>query len=198
MIHDTQYHGRRGLGIHAISAVDMALYDLAGKQLGRPAYQLLGGACREKLRPYATIWPGSPNGRTIGEVMDNIASLFEQALALGFRAVKMEVVFGDLVDDRELERCIRKGRELLGPDITMLVDFGYRWTHWRDAARSWRISRNATSSSPKPPFSTTTSTATRALRRSHRCASPAQNSRRQCRSAANGSSAARLTCFSPT
>ena len=135
MLHDTQYHGRRGLGIHAISAVDIALYDLAGKQLGRPAYQLLGGAGRDKLRPYATIWPGSPNGRTIGEVMDNIAALFEKALALGFRAVKMEVVFGDLVDDRELERCIRKGRELLGPDITMLVDFGYRWTHWRDAAR---------------------------------------------------------------
>jgi L-rhamnonate dehydratase len=135
MLRDTQYHGRRGLGIHAISAVDIALYDLAGKQLDRPAYQLLGGACRDKLRPYATIWPGSPNGRTIGEVMDNIAALFEKALALGFRAVKMEVVFRDLVDDRELERCIRKGRELLGPDITMLVDFGYRWTHWRDAAR---------------------------------------------------------------
>jgi L-rhamnonate dehydratase len=135
MLRETQYHGRRGLGIHAISALDMALHDLAGKQLGRPAYQLLGGACRTSLRPYATIWPGSPNGRTIGELMDRIAGLFEQALALGFRAVKMEVVFGDLVDDRELERCIREGRALLGPEIALLVDFGYRWTHWRDAAR---------------------------------------------------------------
>src|SRR5579871_3215800 len=40
------YHGRRGLGIHALSAVDIALYDLVGKQLGRPVYQLLGGARR--------------------------------------------------------------------------------------------------------------------------------------------------------
>ena len=135
MLRETQYHGRRGLGVHAVSAVDMALYDLAGKQLGRPAYQLLGGACRRALRPYATIWPGSPNGRTIGELMDRIGALFERALALGFRVVKMEVVFGDLVDDRRLGECIREGRRLLGPDIAMLVDFGYRWTHWRDAAR---------------------------------------------------------------
>jgi L-alanine-DL-glutamate epimerase-like enolase superfamily enzyme len=135
MLGATQYHGRRGLGVHALSAVDLALHDLAGKQLGRPAYQLLGGACREALRPYATIWPGSPGERSIGQMMDEIARLFERALALGFRAVKMEVVFRDLVDDRELERCIREGRALLGPDVAMLVDFGYRWTHWRDAAR---------------------------------------------------------------
>lgn len=135
MLHGTHYHGRRGLGIHAVSAVDMAMYDLAGKQLDRPAYQLLGGACREAIRPYATIWPGSPNGRTIGGMMDCIGGLFEKAHELGFRAVKMEVIFRDLVNDRELEHCIREGRAMLGPDVTMLVDFGYRWTHWRDAAR---------------------------------------------------------------
>ena len=135
MLRETQYHGRRGLGIHAVSAVDIALHDLAGLQLGRPSYQLMGGACRPALRPYATIWPGSPNGRTIGELMDAIAGQFERALALGFRALKMEVIFGDLVGDRELERCIREGRDLLGPDVALLVDFGYRWTHWRDAAR---------------------------------------------------------------
>lgn len=135
MLAGTRYHGRRGLGIHAVSAVDIALHDLAGKQLGRPVHQLLGGACRAALRPYATIWPGSPNGRTIGEMMERIAELFERAVQLGFRAVKMEVVFRDLVDDRELEHCIREGRRLLGPDIAMLIDFGYRWAHWRDAAR---------------------------------------------------------------
>jgi L-rhamnonate dehydratase len=135
MLRQTQYHGRRGLGVHAVSAVDMALHDLAGKQLERPAYQLLGGACRPAIRPYATIWPGSPNGRSIGEMMDRIAGLFERATAISFGALKMEVIFGDLVDDRELERCVREGRRLLGPDIAMLVDFGYRWTHWRDAAR---------------------------------------------------------------
>jgi L-rhamnonate dehydratase len=47
----TFWPGRRGLGIHALSAIDIALHDLAGKQLGLPAYKLMGGARREKLRP---------------------------------------------------------------------------------------------------------------------------------------------------
>src|SRR6185436_4121974 len=54
----TIYHARRGLGIHALSAVDVALHDLVGKQLGRPSYQLLGGARRNDIRPYATIYAG--------------------------------------------------------------------------------------------------------------------------------------------
>lgn len=137
----TVYHGRRGLGIHALSAVDIALHDLAGKQLGRPAYHLLGGARRDAIRPYATVYPGGVKGRTIGAMMDAIAASFELALERGFRAVKMEVIFGELVTDRELVRCIREGRELLGEDITLMIDFGYRWSDWREAL--WVLNRVA-------------------------------------------------------
>jgi L-rhamnonate dehydratase len=129
----TIYHGRRGLGIHALSAVDIALHDLVGKQLGRPVYQLLGGARRKEITPYATIYPGAVKGRTIGQIMDDIAAQFDKALALGFRAVKMEVLFENLVADRELVQCIKEGRRLLGADTTMMLDFGYRWHDWRDA-----------------------------------------------------------------
>jgi L-alanine-DL-glutamate epimerase-like enolase superfamily enzyme len=135
----TIYHGRRGLGVHALSAVDVALHDLVGKQLGRPAYQLLGGSCHEAIRPYATIYPGVPGDRTIGELMDELARGFERALELGFRAVKMEAFFGDLVTDRELVRCIQEGRRLVGDDTTLLVDFGYRWSDWRAAL--WTLNR---------------------------------------------------------
>src|SRR5665213_650976 len=62
-------HARRGLGIHALSAVDIALHDLAGKQVGRPVYQLLGGAVRDKITPYATIYPGLPKERTLRELI---------------------------------------------------------------------------------------------------------------------------------
>ena len=137
----TIWHGRRGLGVHVLSAVDVALHDLVGKQLGRPAYQLLGGARRSVLTPYATAYPGVPQGRTIGEVMDVIAGLFERALALGFRAVKMEVIFGDLVSDRQLVECIREGRRLLGDEVAMMLDFGYRWHDWREAL--WVLNRVA-------------------------------------------------------
>ncbi len=57
----TFWPGRRGLGIHAISAIDIAMYDLAGKQHNVPAYKLMGGARRERIRPYCTIFPGMPH-----------------------------------------------------------------------------------------------------------------------------------------
>jgi L-rhamnonate dehydratase len=135
----TFWPGRRGLGIHAISAVDIALHDLAGKQLGVPAYKLMGGARRQSLRPYCTIYPGLPHGRSIGELMAEIGRQFETALKVGFRAVKMEVLFYDLVTDRELVDLIKEGRRMLGPDIQMALDFGYRWRSWYDA--KWVLDR---------------------------------------------------------
>ena len=141
MYEATFWPGRRGLGIHAIGAVDIALHDLAGKQLGLPAYKLMGGARRPSLRPYCTIFPGLPSGRTIGELMAEIGRQFDSALQAGFRAVKMEVLFYDLVSDRELVGLIKEGRRMLGPDILMAVDFGYRWQNWLDAR--WVLDRIA-------------------------------------------------------
>ena len=129
------------LGIHALSAVDIALHDLAGKQLGLPAYKLMGGARRERLRPYCTIYPGLAHGRSIRELMAEIGRQFEKALATGFRAVKMEVLFYDLVTDRELVGLIHEGRRMLGDDILMALDFGYRWHSWHDA--KWVLDRVA-------------------------------------------------------
>jgi L-alanine-DL-glutamate epimerase-like enolase superfamily enzyme len=136
---ETIYHGRRGIGIHAISAVDIALHDLVGKQLGRPVYQLLGGARRPVVTPYATVYAGAVGGRTITDMMADIEARFDRALALGFRAVKMEVLFESLVSDRQLVDCIRHGRRTLGEDVTMMVDFGYRWSDWRNAL--WALNR---------------------------------------------------------
>ena len=71
----TSYPGRRGLGIHALSAIDMALHDLVGKQLDRPVYQLLGGARRECALPLRDDLPrpaagplagGAPRARSPG------------------------------------------------------------------------------------------------------------------------------------
>ena len=129
----TFWPGRRGLGIHALSAVDIALHDLAGKQLGVPAYKLMGGARRPRLKPYCTIFPGLANGRSIRDLMTEIGAQFDAALKAGFRAVKMEVLFYDLVTDRELAGLIGEGRRMLGDDILMAVDFGYRWQNWHDA-----------------------------------------------------------------
>jgi L-rhamnonate dehydratase len=135
----TFWPGRRGLGIHAISAIDIALYDLAGKQLGIPSYKLLGGARREKLRPYCTIYPGLAQGRSIRDLMKEIGRQFEAALSVGFRALKMEVLFYDLVTDAELVELIHEGRRMLGDGPLMALDFGYRWHSWHDAR--WVLDR---------------------------------------------------------
>jgi L-alanine-DL-glutamate epimerase-like enolase superfamily enzyme len=131
--------GRRGLGMHALSAVDVALHDLAGKQLGLPAYKLMGGARRERLRPYCTIYPGLAQGRSVETLMSEIGRQFQAALAAGFRAVKMEVLFYDLVSDAELVGLIKQGRRMLGEGIQMALDFGYRWRNWHEA--KWVLDR---------------------------------------------------------
>jgi L-rhamnonate dehydratase len=129
----TMYHGRRGLGIHALSAVDVAIHDLVGKQLARPVYELLGGARRDRIRPYATAWPGGVGGRTLPQMMEATTAILRRAVEIGFRAVKMELYFGEIARDRELAVCVREARGVLGDDVALMLDFGYRWSDWRDA-----------------------------------------------------------------
>jgi L-rhamnonate dehydratase len=133
----TAYQGPSGISRHALAAVDIALHDLAGKQLRRPAFHLLGGARRNHLRPYATIYAGAIGDRSLAAMMDATLELMTKAIGLGFRAVKMEVVFEELASDRDLVSCIRDGRQTIGEDAELLVDFGYRWHDWRDA--SWTL-----------------------------------------------------------
>ncbi len=87
--------GRRGLGIHALSGIDVALHDLVGKQLGVPAYKLMGGAQRDKLTPYATLYPTLPGDVTLNELLVGYEELMDKAKNLGFKAVKMSIMMGD-------------------------------------------------------------------------------------------------------
>jgi L-rhamnonate dehydratase len=135
----TLVHGRRGLGIHALSAVDLAMYDLAGKQIGRPVHALLGGAVRDQLMPYATIYPGLPQGRSLSALLDDIEARLAHALRLGYRAVKVEVIFEDRATDRQIVDCLQGFRRLAGDDVVFMVDFGYRWNDWREAL--WTLAR---------------------------------------------------------
>ena len=53
----TAMNGRRGLVVHVMGAVDMALWDLKGKVLDKPVWELLGGLKQEKITPYASLLP---------------------------------------------------------------------------------------------------------------------------------------------
>jgi L-alanine-DL-glutamate epimerase-like enolase superfamily enzyme len=80
MYYHTNRYGRRGAAIHAISGADIALWDLKGKALGKPVYELLGGAHRQTIRAYASYLFGATPQET--------ADLARQAADLGLTAAK--------------------------------------------------------------------------------------------------------------
>ncbi|NJN82307.1 MAG: mandelate racemase/muconate lactonizing enzyme family protein [Caldilineaceae bacterium] len=105
--------GRRGLTLSAMSGVDMALWDLLGKSLGVPVVQLLGGACRDEMRAYAS--GGWADSEQIGS---QLAGYIERG---GFDAVKMRVGVMDGTVDHSVAR-VRAARDHLGPAIDIMVD----------------------------------------------------------------------------
>lgn len=104
----------------AISGIEQALWDIVGKALNTSVYNLLGGACRDKIRVYANGW----GGRTIGEYAENAARLVEQ----GFTAMKFDPFLGawrtnlSREDEAAAVECVRVVREAVGPDVELLIE----------------------------------------------------------------------------
>lgn len=109
------YGGRRGVGLHAISGVDLALWDIKGKALGLPVWKLLGGGFAETLRPYAS----SLFGATPSETGDRARRFVDQ----GFTAVKFgwDPMGQDEATDIALVREARAG---LGEAPDLMIDAG--------------------------------------------------------------------------
>jgi L-alanine-DL-glutamate epimerase-like enolase superfamily enzyme len=134
--------GRRGLGICAIGALDMALWDIRGKALGLPCWQLLGGARKTHIQPYASLLPA---GHTAKEYCESLVAKAREAQRIGFRAGKMEVcVKGPYAhnklnegDDAIIE-IVAACREAVGTDFVMMVDVCYCWSSAKDALRVMR------------------------------------------------------------
>ena len=131
--------GRRGLGICAIGALDIALWDIRGKALGVPCWKLLGGASKEAVTPYASLLPV---GETAATYRDSLVKKAKEAKRFGFRAGKMEVcVKGPYTHNRLQEpddvivEIVAACREAVGWDFTMMVDVCYCWTNAKEALR---------------------------------------------------------------
>jgi D-galactarolactone cycloisomerase len=102
--------GTRGIGIVALSGVDIALWDILGKVRGLPIYQLLGGKCRDKVPVYATaLYPEEPS-----KVARRARGFADQ----GFHGVKIKVGF-DLDQDIRIVRAVR---DELGKDFIVMTD----------------------------------------------------------------------------
>ncbi len=131
--------GRRGLGICAIGALDMALWDIRGKALGLPCWQFLGGARKTHIQPYASLLPA---GHTAKEYRESLVAKAREARRIGFRAAKMEVcVKGPYAHNKLREgddaivEIVAACREAVGPDFAMMVDVCYCWPSAKEALR---------------------------------------------------------------
>ena len=109
------YFGRRGIAIHAISGLDIALWDIKGKALGKPVFELLGAPQRDRVRAYASrLMPD-----TAAEVTDAVAELRDK----GFTAVKLG--WGPLGQDprRDVELAAA-AKAAAGAEVEIMIDAG--------------------------------------------------------------------------
>lgn len=122
-------NGRRGAVINAIGALDIALHDLRGKVLGKPCYELLGGAAQQSITPHASL---QPETGSYEDYRDSMIEWAKKAVAAGFRAVKAEITLAGPYAHTGLREPWERSTEVLagvrgaaGPDVAVLVDVQY-------------------------------------------------------------------------
>ncbi len=124
---NTFWMGRGGSITHAISGIDIALWDILGKATGQPVGRLLGGRYRERVKPYASLLMDEP-----GPLTEHLHSLKAQ----GFRAFKIGWGPFGRVSNAMDEVIVRAARDAIGPEAMLMVDpggsdafwpHGYKW-----------------------------------------------------------------------
>jgi L-alanine-DL-glutamate epimerase-like enolase superfamily enzyme len=109
------YSGRRGIAIHAMGGIDMALWDIKGKALGLPVWKLLGGGFHSKIRAYAST--------LFGDTPEETRERGKRFVAKGFSAVKFG--WGRLGESEKLDLAlVRSAREGVGADTDLMIDAG--------------------------------------------------------------------------
>ncbi|HTV53371.1 MAG TPA: mandelate racemase/muconate lactonizing enzyme family protein [Terriglobia bacterium] len=117
----TFWLGRGGSLTHAISGIDIALWDLLGQATGQPVGRLLGGRYRDRVRAYASLLMTEPD-----EMADELLPVKEQ----GFRAFKIGWGPFGRRDAAVDEAIVRAAREAVGPDCALMVDAGASDAFW--------------------------------------------------------------------
>lgn len=133
----TFWQGRGGAITHAISGIDIALWDILGKVTKQPISRLLGGRLRETIKPYGSMLMAEP---------DVMKHRLEAGLERGFRAFKIGWGPFGRVDARMDEAIVAAAREAVGPDVELMVDAGGSdafWPHgYKWAITAARMLRN--------------------------------------------------------
>jgi D-galactarolactone cycloisomerase len=125
----TFWLGRGGSLTHAISGIDIALWDILGQTTGQPVGRLLGGRYRERVQPYASLLMEQP---------EPLADHLRQIATQGFRAFK--IGWGPFGRESHAldERIVRAAREAVGPDARLMVDAGGSDAFWPNGLK-WAL-----------------------------------------------------------
>jgi L-alanine-DL-glutamate epimerase-like enolase superfamily enzyme len=117
----TFWQGRGGAVEHAISGIDIALWDLMGQICQQPVARLLGGCYRDRIKPYGSILFDEP-----GRLRDKLL----QTTARGFKAIKLGWRPFGRGDRRTDELLVRTARDTVGPGVELMVDAGGSEQFW--------------------------------------------------------------------
>ena len=116
----TQWFGRRGAAIHAISALDIAIWDLFAQSKGSPVCEALGERCHDRLPAYATIYP-------LEDTPSRITAQVAPRLDQGFRALKV-CVEPWWEEPARVQRNLAHLRDLVGADRGLMLDVAQAFT----------------------------------------------------------------------
>jgi L-rhamnonate dehydratase len=123
MYRKTMSFGRKGIGMVAISAVDIALWDLLGKSAKQPVYRLLGGRTKSKIPVYAS--------RLYSVPLEQLASEAKEYKSEGYKAMKLRFGWGPVDGAAGMQRnveLVRTVREAVGDEIDVMADAYMGWT----------------------------------------------------------------------
>ena len=135
MYDSTDYVGRRGLAMHAIGGVDLALWDLKGKIEGKPVNDLLGGRRRDRVPAYGTIYPMA---RTEEEVRAQVAEGQSKKL----RNFKFAADPWWLDDIALTGRLLSAARKQAGDDAHLIVDAALSYRTAQEGLKLFPIYRD--------------------------------------------------------
>jgi L-alanine-DL-glutamate epimerase-like enolase superfamily enzyme len=123
MYRNTMAFGRKGVGMTAISAVDIALWDLLGKAAKQPVFRLLGGRTKARIPVYAS--------RLYSTGLENMAAEALRYKADGYKAMKLRFGWGPNDGPAGMQRnveLVRAVREAVGDEIDVMADAYMGWT----------------------------------------------------------------------
>lgn len=123
MYRKTMAFGRKGIGMTAISAIDIALWDILGKSAKQPVYRLLGGRTKQRIPVYAS--------RLYSVELKKLASEAQQYKDEGFKAMKLRFGWGPTDGAAGMQHnldLVRTVRETVGADIDVMADAYMGWT----------------------------------------------------------------------